>query len=93
MLSLTLIIIICIIVQYILILTHAKKCINITCIEHKTKNNMYEHIEDIFSNIRTIQSTNNGYDFEMNKLLNIIDDVKSKENDTYGCIHTKQFLG
>ena len=91
--ELSIIIIICIIVQYILILTHATKCINITCIEHKTKNNMYEHIEDIFSNIRTIQSTNNGYDFEMNKFLKIIDDVKSKENDTYSCIHQKQFFG
>jgi len=91
--ELGIIIILCIIFQYILILTNVTKCISATCIEHKTKNKMFEHIEDIFSNIRTIQCTNNGYDFEMGNLLNIVDDVKSKENNTYNCINTKQILG
>ena len=91
-LELGLTIIVCIIIQYVFILSGSTKCVNMTCEEHKIKDNMYEHIEDIFSNMRTIQCTNNGYDYEMNNLLNITENVKEKENKTYKCINMKQFM-
>ena len=84
---------ICIVIQYIFVFLGLDVCIGITCDEHITKDTMYKHIEDIFSNINTVQSTPNGYDFEYKNLNNVADDVKRSENNTCKCINTKQYRG
>jgi ABC-type multidrug transport system fused ATPase/permease subunit len=84
---------VCIIVQYIFIFLGLEKCVNITCDEHTTKDSMYKHIEDVFSNINTVQSTPNGYETEYKNLDNIACDVKNSENNTCNCINTKQYRG
>jgi ABC-type multidrug transport system fused ATPase/permease subunit len=87
------IIFICIIIQYIFVSAGLDKCVDTTCNEHITKDKFYNHIEDVFSNINTVQSTPNGYDFEYKNLDNIACDVKSSENNTCSCINKKQYRG
>ena len=84
---------ICIIIQYIFVFLGLDVCVDITCDEHVTKDNMYKHIEDIFSNINTVQSTPNGYDYEYENLNNAANDVKRSENNTCKCINNKQYRG
>lgn len=84
---------ICIIVQYMFVFLGLDVCIGITCDEHETKDTLYKHIEDIFSNINTVQSTPNGYDFEYKNLNDVANDVKRSENKTCKCINTKQYRG
>lgn len=83
-----------VITQYTIITTLGHKhCINNTFDEHKTKDSMYEYIEDLFSNISTIQSTIDGYEFEIENLNLIARNVKKKENKTLNCINKKQYFG
>lgn len=82
-----------VIVQYLIITSGHSNCINRTFDEHKTKDKMYEYIEDLFSNISTIQSTIDGYDFEIKNLSTMTSNVKNKENNTLNCINKKQYFG
>ena len=86
-------IIACIILQYIILTSGLDKCVTTTYSEHTNKDKMYEYIEDIFSNIDIVQSTTNGYEFEMEKLHNLTESVKRRENKTTSCINTKQYVG
>ena len=88
------IIIFCSILMQCFILTRGlEKCTEATASEFKNKDIFYEYIEDIFQNLNTIQSTNNGFDFELNRLYNIVDNLKKSERDVTSCINNKQYLG
>ena len=83
----------CMILQYILLFKGITNCVDTTYLEHIKKDKLYEYIEDLFSNINTIQSTINGYDFEMKNLNNITEKIKKSEKHTNTCINNKQYKG
>ena len=80
---------VCIFAQYFLITRELTTCIDATYDEHQKKDNMYSYIEDLFSNINTVQSTPNGYDFEMNNINNISESVKKHEQKSNKCKRRK----
>lgn len=87
------IVFISVILQLILLTRGLDNCIDVTMNEFKDKDFMYDYIEDIFSNINIIQSTQNGYDHELARLNEITDSVKKSEKDVTGCINKKQYFG
>ena len=88
-----LIVTICMILQYFLLVQGLSHCVETTYTEHTKKDKMYEYIEDLFLNINTIQSTTNGYDFEIGNLHNITERTKKSEIKTNACINNKQYKG
>ena len=89
--KLGLIIFFCVILQYLLLSKGLTKCVKLTYAEHEKKDKMYDYIEDLFSNINIIQSTFNGYDFELEKLRHITEMIKKSEFQTSKCVNTKQY--
>ena len=85
--------VLCIISQLFIITRGLDDCTQVTLDEYKNKDIMYEYIEDLFSNINIIQSTSNGYDFEIKNLNNISETVKKGEKDSSDCINRKQYTG
>jgi len=77
--------------QYFIISRGLSDCVDITYNEHIKKDKMYDYIEDLLSNINTVQSTVNGYEHEMKTLNEMTDRIKASENKTSKCINTKQY--
>jgi len=86
-------IIICIIAQYFILSQGLNKCMDITYQEFKSRDGMYDYIEDLFSNINSIKSTSNGFNFEMKNLDRITNKNKESEYRTVKCILNKQYIG
>jgi len=84
---------ICVIIQYFIISYGLSECVKVTYKECKNRDGMYDYIEDLFSNINTIQSTTNGFDSEMKKIDKITSKYKESEMRTIGCISKKQYIG
>ena len=78
-------------IQYFLISRGLSDCVDTTYNEHMKKDKMYDYIEDLLSNINTVQSTVNGYEYEMKTLNEITDRIKASENKTSKCINNKQY--
>lgn len=91
--KLGLVIIAGIVSQFIILTTGLAECVDITYAEHQKKGGMYDYLEDLLSNINTIQSTENGYDFEMRNMSNLTDTVRDIEFASAKCINIKQYTG
>ena len=68
-------------------------CVNMTFDEQENKDGVYDYIEDIFSNIGTLQSTPDAFNNEVNEIYKITSLAKKKEEESYDCINKKQYQG
>lgn len=84
-------IVLCVILQYFLISIGVTNCVTNTLDEYKNKDIMYEYIEDVLSNIQTVQCTSDAYDMELDIINEFAQNVKNKEQDTSHCISKKQY--
>lgn len=84
---------ICVIIQYFILSYGLSECVKVTYKECKNRDGMYDYIEDLFSNINTIQSTTNGFESEMKKIDNLTNKYRKSEMRTVKCISKKQYIG
>jgi ABC-type multidrug transport system fused ATPase/permease subunit len=84
---------ICVIIQYFILSYGLSECVKVTYKECKNRDGMYDYIEDLFSNINTIQSTTNGFESEMKKIDNLTTKYRQSEMRTVKCISKKQYIG
>jgi len=84
---------ICVIIQYFILSYGLSECVKVTYKECKNRDGMYDYIEDLFSNINTIQSTTNGFESEMKKIDNLTTKYRKSEMRTVKCISKKQYIG
>lgn len=68
-------------------------CVNMTFNEQENKDGVYDYIEDIFSNIGTLQSTPNAFSNEIKEIYKVTSLAKKKEEQSYDCINKKQYQG
>lgn len=68
-------------------------CVNMTFNEQENKDGVYDYIEDIFSNIGTLQSTPDAFSNEIREIYKVTSVAKKKEEQSYGCINKKQYQG
>lgn len=68
-------------------------CVNMTFNEQENKDGVYDYIEDIFSNIGTLQSTPNAFSNEIKEIHKVTSVAKKKEEQSYDCINRKQYQG
>lgn len=68
-------------------------CVNMTFDEQENKDGVYDYIEDIFSNIGTLQSTPDAFNNEVKEIYKITSLAKKKEEESYDCINKKQYQG
>ena len=86
-------ILVCVALQFYSVTRKITRCVDITYKEYIEKDVMYSYIEDLLSNINTVQSTVNGYDVELQKLRELTSFIRQKELETTNCINTKQYAG
>ena len=91
--QLGLVIFACILAQYFIFTRGLNECVKTTYQECKNRDGMYDYIEDLFTNINTIQSTTNGFDSEMKKIDTLTTNYRNSEMRTVKCILTKQYIG
>ena len=90
---LSMIILACLVVLGFVVVIGLSSCINKTVEEQIDKDYVYDHIEDVFYNINTLQSTPNAFENEINELKNITMFSKYREEQSHDCINYKQYQG
>lgn len=81
------------IVNYFAITHGLNKCVNMTYKTHQDKDRLYSYIEDLFTNISTIQSTPNAYEYEVDTLDKFTRHLCSNDKNSFKCINKKQYRG
>ena len=83
----------CVLLQCVVITRDFNKCVPDVHVEHESKKQLYDYIEDVFNNIDTVRSTYNGYSYEIQKFIKLTSEVKNLEKNTHGCVNFKQQIG
>jgi ABC-type multidrug transport system fused ATPase/permease subunit len=80
---------ICFIVLMILLVHDINKQIQLLLTTNKGKDNLYEHIEEVFLNKNIILSTTNGYDTELKNIKDVTDNYKDVEEKSLKSLKDK----
>lgn len=80
-------------IQFFFISLGFDKCVAPTYTEHRQKEKLYNYLEDVFTNIGTVQSVPEGYDHESKALESLSGDLMDNEKCTFKCVNTKQGMG
>jgi len=91
--ELGILIFICLFIQFFIVLSGLKVCINTSYEEQENKDEVYEYIEDIFYNMTTLQSIPDAFSKELNEIKKLTKISKEKEEASYDCINNKQYQG
>ena len=83
----------CLFIQFFIVLSGLKVCINTSYEEQENKDEVYEYIEDIFYNMTTLQSIPDAFSKELNEIKKLTIISKEKEEASYDCINNKQYQG
>jgi ABC-type multidrug transport system fused ATPase/permease subunit len=83
----------CLILQYSVIFAEFNKCVELNLNESKIKTSFYKYLENIFSNINSIQSCPNSYEYEYNILKKHTDHIHNTECKSNKCVNTKEYMG
>jgi ABC-type multidrug transport system fused ATPase/permease subunit len=86
-------VLLCMIFQGFISSVGLNNCVNMTFDEQENKDGVYDYIEDIFSNIGTLQSTPDAFNTEIKEIYKITSQAKTKEEESYDCINKKQYQG
>ena len=69
------------------------KCMEPTCIEIDSKDELYDYVEDIFYNINIVETIPDGFNNELDNIIDVTKISKQKEKNSLDCIHEQQNSG
>lgn len=84
---------VCLIIQILTLCYNFDDCVNVKYAELEQKDEIMDHLEDIFSNIETVQSCFNGYDNELGHLSLKTKHSKTLEYKAIWCTIKRQVGG
>ena len=90
--KLGMIIFFCLILQFLTITMNLNDCVSKSYFENENKDLLFEYIEDLFYNIDTIELTPNGFEFEIENIINISQISKNVEQESLECVTNKQYI-
>jgi ABC-type multidrug transport system fused ATPase/permease subunit len=67
-------------------------CVSKSYFENENKDLLFEYIEDLFYNIDKIELTPNGFEFEIENIINISQISKNVEQESLECVTNKQYI-
>ncbi len=91
--KLGLIIMVCVILQISTLLFDFTSCIDSKYTELDKKDEIMDYLEDVFNNIDMVQATYDGYNNELNKLIDMSVHSKKLEYNSLACTRKKQNSG
>ena len=88
-----LIIVICVPIQIVLLTYNVYDCVDKSFEDLENKDELYDHIEDLFYNIDIIQSIPDGFNKELENIIFLLKNSKDKETESLNCLSYKQNQG
>jgi len=82
----------CLILQFGSMTLNLNECISKSYFENENKDLLFEYVEDLFYNMDTIQLTPNGFEFEIENIMNISNVSKNVEQESLECVTNRQYI-